>query len=226
MQTEMSIFSLIANASLVVQLVMLILLAASVFSWSIIFDRLRVLKRARQEADYFENVFWSGIDLSELYQQVERKVDALGMQVIFHAGFREFAKLKKHSDMHPAIMVDGARRSMMVAMNREIESLEGNMSFLASVGSTSPYIGLFGTVWGIMNAFIALGQVKQASLNLVAPGIAEALIATAIGLLAAIPAVLAYNRFASDLNKIGGKYEVFVDEFTSILERQAHMRAS
>jgi len=200
-----------------------VLIAASFISWTMIFDRLRVLKRARRAADGFEDRFWSGGDMAELYRQVEREGDqASGMASIFHAGFQEFARLKKNSDIEPMAVVEGARRSMHVALSREMNSLETHLSFLATVGSTSPYVGLFGTVWGIMNSFHALGNVKQATLSLVAPGIAEALIATAMGLFAAIPAVVAYNRFSNDVERLNSRYEDFLDEFTTILQRQAH----
>ena len=201
----------------------MVLIAASFISWTMIFDRLRVLKRARRAADGFEDRFWSGGDMAELYRQVEREGDqASGMASIFHAGFQEFARLKKNSDIEPMAVVEGARRSMHVALSREMNSLETHLSFLATVGSTSPYVGLFGTVWGIMNSFHALGNVKQATLSLVAPGIAEALIATAMGLFAAIPAVVAYNRFSNDVERLNSRYEDFLDEFTTILQRQAH----
>ncbi len=223
MGSDLSFVTLVLNASPLVQLVMVVLMAASFISWTMIFDRLRVLKRARRAADGFEDRFWSGGDMAELYRQVEREGDqASGMASIFHAGFQEFARLKKNSDIEPMAVVEGARRSMHVALSREMNSLETHLSFLATVGSTSPYVGLFGTVWGIMNSFHALGNVKQATLSLVAPGIAEALIATAMGLFAAIPAVVAYNRFSNDVERLNSRYEDFLDEFTTILQRQAH----
>lgn len=224
MENELSFISLILNASLLVQLVMASLLAASVISWTMVFDRARVLKRARQAADKFEGRFWSGIDLADLYREIDKQNgQATGMATIFHAGFREFAQLRKHADIEPMAVVEGARRTMRVAMNREMNELETHLTFLATVGSTSPYVGLFGTVWGIMNSFRALGSVKQATLSLVAPGIAEALIATAMGLFAAIPAVVAYNRYSNDVERLNGRYEDFLDEFTTILQRQAHV---
>ncbi|MES9898818.1 MAG: protein TolQ [Sedimenticola sp.] len=224
MAPELSFIDLVAGASPLVQLVMAILLLASIVSWSMVFDRARVLKRARTTADSFEQRFWSGGDLGELYHAVDREsADATGLANIFHAGFREFARLKKSTDIEPMAVVEGARRSMHVALSREMDGLESNLSFLATVGSVSPYVGLFGTVWGIMNAFIALGNVKQATLSLVAPGIAEALVATAMGLFAAIPAVVAYNRYSHDVEKLNNRYEDFLDEFTSILQRQAHV---
>jgi biopolymer transport protein TolQ len=222
MQGELSFIHLVLNASPLVQLVMAALMAASVISWTMIFDRSRVLKKARQAADKFEERFWSGGDMGEFYRQIDKDDGTTGMSNIFHAGFQEFTRLKSHSDIEPMAIVEGVRRSMHVAMSREMDGLETNLSFLATVGSTSPYVGLFGTVWGIMNSFIALGSVKQATLSLVAPGIAEALIATAMGLFAAIPAVVAYNRYSNDVERLNGRYEDFLDEFTTIIQRQAH----
>lgn len=224
MASDLSFISLVAGASPLVQLVMAALLLASVISWTMVFDRARVLKRARRAAEAFERRFWSGGDLGELFRELDREEgQATGMATIFHAGFREFARLKKNPDIEPMAVVEGARRTMHVAMNREMDGLENNLAFLATVGSTSPYVGLFGTVWGIMNSFHALGNVKQATLSLVAPGIAEALIATAMGLFAAIPAVVAYNRYSNDVERLNGRYEDFLDEFTTILQRQAHV---
>jgi biopolymer transport protein TolQ len=223
---DLSFIQLVLNASPLVQLVMASLVLASVLSWTMIFDRSRVLKRAQRRADDFEDRFWSGGDLSELFRRVERdKDDATGIAAIFHAGFREFARLRESPGIEPGAIVEGARRAMRVALSREMDYLESHLNFLATVGSTSPYVGLFGTVWGIMNAFHALGNVKQASLNLVAPGIAEALIATAMGLFAAIPAVVAYNRYSNDVNRLNNRYDDFVEEFSNILQRQAHMVA-
>ncbi len=223
MQSDLSFISLVLDASPLVQLVMAILMLASVISWTMILDRAKVLRRARQAAEMFEDRFWSGGDMGQLYQQIDGVGDPAGLEHIFHAGFREFTRLKQHRDIEPMAIVEGSRRSMYVAMSREMDGLETNLSFLATVGSTSPYVGLFGTVWGIMNSFHALGSVKQATLALVAPGIAEALIATAMGLFAAIPAVVAYNRYANDVERLHGKYEEFLDEFTSIIQRQAHL---
>jgi biopolymer transport protein TolQ len=204
---------------------MAILVLASVLSWTVIFDRSRVLKQARLDADDFENRFWSGGDLGDLYRSEDRDRESLrGSAAIFHAGFREFARLRENVGMDAMALVEGARRAMRVAMSRELDTLESHLSFLATVGSTSPYVGLFGTVWGIMNAFLALGNVKQATLNLVAPGIAEALIATAIGLFAAIPAVVAYNKYANSVQRLENRYDDFVEEFSNILQRQAHAR--
>jgi biopolymer transport protein TolQ len=224
--SDLSFIALILDASLVVQLVMASLVLASVLSWTVIFDRSRVLKKARNEVEEFEDRFWSGGDLGELYRSLDRdREDLRGASAIFHAGFREFARLREHGDIEPEAMVEGARRAMRVALSREMDVLENHLTFLATVGSTSPYVGLFGTVWGIMNAFVALGNVAQATLNLVAPGIAEALIATAMGLFAAIPAVVAYNRFADRVQRLENRYDDFVEEFSNILQRQAHLRA-
>ena len=223
--TDLSFVSLILNASLIVQLVMALLVLASVLSWTIIFDRSRVLKRALQEVEDFEERFWSGGDLGDLYRSIDRDRDSLrGSGAVFHAGFREFARLRESPGVEPMALVEGARRAMRVAMSREIDTLENHLAFLATVGSTSPYVGLFGTVWGIMNAFHALGNVQQATLNLVAPGIAEALIATAMGLFAAIPAVVAYNKYANSVQRLENRYDDFVEEFSNILQRQAHTR--
>ena len=223
MSSDLSFLHLVLNASPLVQLVMATLIMASVISWTMIFDRAKVLRRAQSAAERFEQRFWSGGDLGELYRKVDRDSGASsGMESIFHAGFQEFARLKKNADIEPMAVVEGARRSMHVALSREMDMLETHLSFLATVGSTSPYVGLFGTVWGIMNSFHALGNVKQATLSLVAPGIAEALIATAMGLFAAIPAVVAYNRYSNDVERLNGRFQDFLDEFTTILQRQAH----
>jgi biopolymer transport protein TolQ len=222
MSSDLTITHLILNASPVVQFVIALLVFASVSSWSMIFDRMRVLKQAGKAADEFEGRFWSGGDLAELYRQIERETDEeSGMAAIFRAGFREFARLRTKGHKDPMAMVQGAQRSMRVSLNREVDRLESHLSTLATIGSTSPYVGLFGTVWGIMNSFTALGNVKQATLALVAPGIAEALIATAIGLFAAIPAVIAYNRYSNDVERLNNRYDDFVEEFATILQRQA-----
>jgi biopolymer transport protein TolQ len=187
-----------------------------------IFDRRRVLRKATRAADDFETRFWSGGDLAELYRQLERDGDdESGMAAIFRAGFREFARLRTKGHKDPMAMVQGAQRSMRVALNREVDRLENHLSTLATIGSTSPYVGLFGTVWGIMNSFTALGNVKAATLALVAPGIAEALIATAIGLFAAIPAVVAYNRYSNKVERLNNRFDDFAEEFATILQRQA-----
>ncbi len=222
MTTDLSLTHLILNASLVVQLVMLLLLVVSLASWTMIFMKRGVLKEARRTADEFEQRFWSGEDLNALYNQVTRRQEMSGMEAIFESGFKEFARLRKQSGADPMAVLAGAQRSMRVALGREVDALEVHLSFLATVGSTSPYVGLFGTVWGIMNSFIALGNVHQATLALVAPGIAEALIATAMGLFAAIPAVIAYNSFANDVERLHNRYDAFLEEFSTILQRQAH----
>ncbi len=218
--------SLFIDASLVVQLVMLMLLLASVVSWGFIYERWRLLSQSNSEIREFEGLFWSGIDLVELFRRsTQRRMDLLGMESIFEAGFGEFARLRKQGGIaDPAMIMEGAQRSMRVALNRELERLEAHLPFLATVGSTSPYVGLFGTVWGIMNSFRALGMAEQASLSMVAPGIAEALVATAMGLFAAIPAVIAYNRFSSDLERIEGRLEIFKEEFTMLLQRQVQQQ--
>ncbi len=222
MTTDLSLTHLILNASLVVQLVMLLLLVVSLASWTMIFMKRGVIKEARRTADEFEQRFWSGEDLNALYNQVTRHQEMSGLEAVFEAGFKEFARLRKQSGADPMAVLEGAQRSMRVALGREVDALEVHLSFLATVGSTSPYVGLFGTVWGIMNSFIALGNVHQATLALVAPGIAEALIATAMGLFAAIPAVIAYNSFANDVERLHNRYDAFLEEFSTILQRQAH----
>ena len=225
MSTDMSLWSLFANASLLVQLVMLLLLLISISSWSVILQKARQIKRSRDDAETFENRFWSGIDLVELYKQMNKRRKSLdGLAIMFEAGFGEFARLRKQGGVEPMAVVEGAQRSMRVAMSREIDKLEAGLSFLATVGSTSPYVGLFGTVWGIMNSFRALGSAQHATLSMVAPGIAEALIATAMGLFAAIPAVIAYNRFANDVERLDNRFETFKDEFSTLLQRQAHSK--
>ena len=223
MSTDLSLIALVLNASLPVQLVMAILGLASFVSWTMIFRKHFVLGRATRAADTFEDQFWSGIDLVEVFNRIDiRRTGANGMERIFHAGFKEFARLRGQKAVEARDILTGTERAMRIALGREVEYLELNLSFLATVGSTSPYIGLFGTVWGIMNSFRALGNVQQATISMVAPGIAEALIATAIGLFAAIPAVIAYNRFAHDVERLNNRYDAFVDEFSTILQRQAH----
>ena len=219
---DMSLFTLIAGASLPVQLVMVILLITSIFSWWYIFIKVATIKRAETESENFENKFWSGGDLNELYETVtvgRRKPQ--GMASIFEAGFKEFIRHKQQGKMEISDVMEGSRRAMRAAYNRELDDLDAHLPFLASVGSVSPYIGLFGTVWGIMNSFRGLSSVAQATLSQVAPGIAEALIATAIGLFAAIPAVIAYNRFASSVDRLSVRYESFMEEFTNILQRKS-----
>ena len=224
MSADLSVTHLILDASFVVQLVMLLLLVVSLLSWTIIFLKWSVIKSARSEADRFERRFWSGADLGELYKRLSNRRGRLnGMESIFESGFREFAHLRKSAGVDPMAVIHGSQRAMRVAMNREVETLETHLSFLATVGSTSPYVGLFGTVWGIMNSFMALGAVKQATIASVAPGIAEALIATAMGLFAAIPAVIAYNRYSNDVERLINRYDIFAEEFSTILQRQAHV---
>ena len=223
MSADLSFFSLIEGASVVVQLVMLLLLTVSVLSWAMIFRKRSALHQARTDADRFEERFWSGGDLYSLYNQISPRSENLrGLANIFVAGFQEFTRLRKKAGADPTSVVEGAQRSMRVSLSREIDDLETHLSFLATVGSTSPYVGLFGTVWGIMNAFRGLANVQQATLAMVAPGIAEALIATAMGLFAAIPAVIAYNRYSNDVERLENRYDNFLEEFSSILHRQAH----
>ncbi len=222
MSTDLSITSLILNASLFVQLVMLLLLLVSVISWTIIISKMSAFRSIKRHAKDFEDRFWSGGDLSGLYEKINTIKKPSGMEKIFTAGFREFVRLRQRPDAEPMDVIEGAQRAMRVSMNREADFLEDHLQFLATVGSTSPYIGLFGTVWGIMNSFRALGGAQQATLSMVAPGIAEALIATAMGLFAAIPAVVAYNRFRTDSERLVNRYDIFTDEFISILQRQAH----
>ncbi|MCG3723021.1 protein TolQ [Vibrio cincinnatiensis] len=222
MTADISMFDLFLQASLLVKLVMLILLGMSIASWAMIIKRSKVLSLAEKSAEKFEDKFWSGNDLSVLYQEVKKRKETLeGTEEIFYAGFTEFARLHKLHASSPDYVMEGTGRSMRVAVSREVDELETHLPFLATVGSISPYIGLFGTVWGIMHAFIALGEVKQATLAMVAPGIAEALVATAMGLFAAIPAVMAYNRFSSKVSKLEHNYATFSEEFHSILHRQA-----
>ncbi len=222
---DMSIWHLISNASVVVQFVMFLLALVSVMSWVMIFQHWRTLSKASSGAKKFEERFWSGMDLGRLYVQVNSdEEENNGQENIFKSGFREFARLRQQSSADADAVMEGAQRAMRVAMSREQEKLENHLSFLATVGSTSPYVGLFGTVWGIMNSFRSLATVQQATLAIVAPGIAEALIATAMGLFAAIPAVIAYNRFSSSADSILFNYETFAEEFSSILHRKAHAR--
>jgi biopolymer transport protein TolQ len=223
MSTDLSFLHLILGASAVVKLVMLALLAASVVSWAMIFSKRVNLGRARGDADLFEEQFWAVEDLNALFNRITAKRYGIsGMEKIFEAGFKEFARLRKQTGISSDAVMEGAQRAMRVALNREMETLEVHLSFLATVGSTSPYVGLFGTVWGIMNSFRALGNVQQATISMVAPGIAEALIATAIGLFAAIQAVIAYNRFSNDVERLLNRYDIFMEEFSAILHRHAH----
>jgi biopolymer transport protein TolQ len=221
MGSELSLIDLVLQASLVVQLVLVVLVLASVLSWAAIFDRSRVLKRARSAADTFEQKFWSGGDLSALYRELGQDDKSLsGLAAIFRNGFKEYVRLRKITPDDTMAVILGAERSMRVALSREMDRLESNLPFLATVGSTSPYVGLFGTVWGIMHAFHALGNVQQATLALVAPGISEALVATAIGLFAAIPAVIAFNRYSSQVERLNNRYDEFMEEFSTLLQRQ------
>ena len=222
MHTDMSILSLVGGASVMVQLVLVSLLLVSIIAWTMIFQKWRVLKRAKDEANLFERRFWSGADLVDLYKALAQRKNAQGMASIFESGFREYAKLHKQPGMINEAVLEGAQRAMRVTLNREVERVESGLPFLATVGSTSPYVGLFGTVWGIMNSFRALGQVEQATMAMVAPGIAEALIATAMGLFAAIPAVIAYNRFSYSVERLEGRYDGFMEEFYNLLNRQVH----
>ncbi len=221
MNESMSIMHLIAQASIVVQLVMLMLLAASVVSWVIIFQRSRLLRNARSTMNKFEDRFWSGIDLNELYRECQQQQQHSPTENVFMAGLKEFSKLRQHHTTDPDALMAGVQRAMRITITRETDRLENHLPFLATVGSTSPYIGLFGTVWGIMHAFQGLAAVKQATIATVAPGIAEALIATAMGLLAAIPAVIFYNRYANRVDRLSTAMFTFADEFSSLLYRQA-----
>ena len=221
MDTNLSFVTLVIEASFVVQLVMVLLLLASVASWAVIIEKSRLLKQAVGAADDFEASFWSGGDLATMYRGITRSNQTpMGMAGIFESGFREFGRLKQES-IGPDQILEGARRSMRVSQMREVDRLEHHLAFLATVGSTSPYVGLFGTVWGIMNSFQALGNVQSATLALVAPGIAEALIATAMGLFAAIPAVIFFNRYADQVGRLEVRYDTFMEEFSAILHRNA-----
>src|SRR5690349_11276381 len=222
MTGDLSPLELVLNASLIVQIVMGLLLLASLVSWSIMLRKRSELRRARADADRFEEVFWSGGDLSAMFKSIDqsRRVTR-GMESIFESGFREFSRLRQQGGNAAAVLIEGARRGMKVALLKESDRLEHSLSMLATIGSTSPYVGLFGTVWGIMSAFHGLGNVQQATLAMVAPGIAEALIATAMGLFAAIPAVVAYNRYADQVSRIELRYDTFVEELSTILQRHA-----
>lgn len=217
---DLSFVALILQASVVVQAVMVLLVLLSLWSWWQIFLKMFQLRRSARDTDAFEDEFWKGGDLAELFQRTAQSRTGSGMEHIFTAGFREYAKHRKQGSSSVATL-DSARRAMRAAYQREIDALESNLSGLATVGSVSPYIGLFGTVWGIMNAFRGLANVSQATLANVAPGIAEALIATAIGLFAAIPAVIGYNRYTHDVDRLATRYETFIEEFSNILQRQA-----
>ena len=220
MNQDFSITALVLHASFVVQLVMAGLLLASLASWTVIFGKLFGLRRVRANNEAFEREFWSGKSLSEMNQAVGNKAETAPIERIFASGIREFLKLRERR-LDAAAQLDGARRAMRASYQRELDAIESNLSFLASVGSVSPYVGLFGTVWGIMHAFVGLSNLQQVTLATVAPGIAEALVATAIGLFAAIPAVVAYNRFQAQLDRINTQLETFAEEFLNILQRQA-----
>jgi biopolymer transport protein TolQ len=225
MPSDLSVIKLVIDASFIVQLVLALLMGASIASWAVILRKRSLIRRARSEADTFEGSFWSGGDLSMLFRSIEaREGNTSGMESIFESGFREFGRLRQQSGVAPAQLLEGAQRAMRVAQMREVDRLEHNLAMLATIGSTSPYVGLFGTVWGIMNSFHSLGNVQQATLAMVAPGIAEALIATAMGLFAAIPAVIAYNRYADQVGRIELRYDTFMEEFATILQRHAAAR--
>lgn len=222
MAAEFDLVSLFMQASIVVKIVILILISFSILSWTIIIQRSRVLTKAKKDTQAFDERFWSGEDLNRLHEGLEKRRDSLsGAEQIFFDGFKEFSRLQQAQVDSPEAIIQGSSRAMNLALNRELESVENYIPFLGTVGSISPYIGLFGTVWGIMHSFMGLSAVKQATLQSVAPGIAEALIATAIGLFAAIPAVMAYNRLNLRVNKLEQSYVNFIDEFTAILHRQA-----
>jgi biopolymer transport protein TolQ len=229
MNQDMSILTLVLHASLVVQAVMAGLMIASLASWTVIFGKLFGLKRVRNANDEFEREFWAGKNLNDLYNDATRRANEAAsapMERIFASGMREFMKLRERRVSDAGALLDGARRAMRASFQRELDTIESNLSFLASVGSVSPYVGLFGTVWGIMHAFVGLSNMQQVTLATVAPGIAEALVATAIGLFAAIPAVIAYNRFARDIDRIAMQQETFIEEFSNILQRNAGVAPS
>jgi biopolymer transport protein TolQ len=214
---------LFLEASILVKLVMLTLLSLSIMSWAVILQRRKLLNTAKLKSARFEDTFWSGVDLNRLYKELVARGDGIaGLESLFVAGFKEYSRLSKSSGKQPEAVMDGTSRAMRVSLSREIEKLENHLPLLATIGSTSPYIGLFGTVWGIMNSFIAIGTVQNATLAMVAPGIAEALIATAMGLFAAIPAVIGYNRFTTQVDKLETAYVNFMEEFSNILHRQAY----
>ncbi len=226
MTQDLSIISLVLHASIVVQLVMAGLMIASLASWTVIFGKLFGLKRTRAANEEFEREFWVGKNLNELYADAAKRPDGAPMERIFASGMREFMKLRERKVTDAGALLDGARRAMRASFQRELDTIESNLSFLATVGSVSPYVGLFGTVWGIMHAFIGLSNMTQVTLATVAPGIAEALVATAIGLFAAIPAVIAYNRFARDIDRIAIQLETFIEEFSNILQRNVGVPAA
>jgi biopolymer transport protein TolQ len=223
----LALLGILSHASVVVQAVMLLLLLASLLSWTMIFRKWLALKLAARAAGRFESRFWSGGNLSQMYRELSRNEDDLaGMDSVFVAGFKEYARLERQKNIQPTEILEGVQRAMRVALTRELDYLETHLSFLATVGSTSPYVGLFGTVWGIMHSFQGLSTAQQATIASVAPGIAEALIATAMGLFAAIPAVIAYNRYSNEVERLVTRYEIFMEEFASILHRQAFVSKS
>lgn len=224
MSEQLSVFELISNASLLVQIVMGLLALASVVSWMMIFQRWFYLRRVAAQLDDFEEHFWSGIDLRQLYGELQGSDDLTGIESVFVAGFKEYTRMSEQSDADADSIMQGVQRAMRITVTREEEKLETHLAFLATVGSTSPYVGLFGTVWGIMNSFRSLANMTQATLASVAPGISEALIATAMGLFAAIPAVIGFNRFSARVESLMTRYEAFAEELTSILYRAAHAR--
>lgn len=226
MAEQLSIYELIANASLLVQVVMALLVLASVVSWMMIFQRWFFLRNALSEVDSFEDHFWSGIDLRKFFSELDGEENLNGIENIFVSGFREFTRLSDQGGADAEAIMQGVQRAMRVALTREEARLETHLPFLATVGSTSPYVGLFGTVWGIMNSFRSLANMSQATLASVAPGISEALVATAMGLFAAIPAVIGYNRFSARVDGLMKRYEAFSDELTTILHRAAHSKDS
>ena len=221
MNQDFSIVTLVLHASLVVQIVMAGLMLASLASWTVIFGKLFGLRKVRADNDEFEREFWAGRNLNDLFADATKKAPRSAMERIFASGMRVFFKLREKRVADAGALLDGARRAMRASFQRELDTIESNLSFLASVGSVSPYVGLFGTVWGIMHAFIGLSNLQQVTLATVAPGIAEALVATAIGLFAAIPAVIAYNRFARQIDRIATQLESFIEEFSNILQRNA-----
>ena len=224
MNTDLNVLALVLNASWPVKCVLAVLIGFSIASWFIIFRKKQMIDRANASADEFEERFWSGADLAGLFKEITSGGDRVtGSAAIFEAGFREFARLRQRRGVDSRALLEGAQRAMRVSSTREIDRLEQSLEFLANVGSISPYVGLFGTVWGIMIAFQGLANVKEATIAMVAPGISEALIATAMGLFAAIPAVWAYNRYSTKLERVNLRYDTFVEEFSSILARQAHI---
>ena len=223
MNQDFSIITLILHATIVVKLVMAGLMLVSLASWTVIFGKVFALSKVRKGNDDFEREFWAGKNLNDLYNDASQRADGAPLERIFASGMREFMKLRERRVADPGALLDGSRRAMRASFQRELDAVESNLSFLASVGSVSPYVGLFGTVWGIMHAFVGLANLQQVSLATVAPGIAEALVATAIGLFSAIPAVIAYNRFARDIDRIAIQMETFIEEFSNILQRNTNL---